>query len=248
MIDLVPKWVASPTDLRLAAAAMMFGVVAWIVPFLVSTETTLRLTREDGPYETGGAIGFAIAGVLFGALFVRTWRSHRSWWFLALAVLFLFAAGEEISWGQRLFGWGDVDRATNVQGETTLHNLEVFDTVEGGWLKFPRLFLLFWLGWLVAVPALTRWIEPLRTLAEKVRLPIPALVFGLVMLTNLALSKTYQPLGLDEPALERIAEIRECSQALALVGLALSFRFRPAGQQTAQPISTRSRPTVDAPS
>jgi hypothetical protein len=242
-----PTAASAWTDRRLAGWAMAFGVVAWVVPFLVSTETTLRLTREDGPYEMLGAIAFATTGVLFAATFVRTWRSHRSWWFLALAVLFLFAAGEEISWGQRLLGWDDVDRSTNIQGETTLHNLEVFDTVEGGWLKFPRLFLLFWLGWLVALPALARVIAPLRALAEKLRLPIPALVFGLVMLANLALSKTYRTLGLDEAALERIAEIRECAQAVALVTVALSFWFRPPGEEPVQPISTRSRPALDVP-
>lgn len=214
---------------------MGFGALAWVIPFLVSNETTLRLTREDGPYETLGAIAFALAGVVFGTLFVRTWRSHRSWWFLALAVLFLFAAGEEISWGQRVLGWGDIDRSTNVQGETTLHNLEAFDTVEGGWLKFPRLFLIFWLGWLVVLPAVTRVVDPIRALAEKVRLPVPALAFGLVMLANLALSKTYRPLGLDETALERIAEIRECAQAVALVAVGLSFWFRAPGDEVRQP-------------
>lgn len=246
MLDPVPNWVASPADRKLAVSAMAFGVVAWVVPLLVSSDTTLRLTQEDGPYEMLGAIGFAATGVLFGALFVRTWRGdRRCWWFLALALLFLFAAGEEISWGQRLFGWGDVDRSTNVQGETTLHNLEAFDTVEGGWLKFPRLFLLFWLGWLVALPALARVIGPVRTLVARLRLPIPALAFGLVMLANLALSKTYQPLGLDEVALERIAEIRECAQAIALVTVALSFWIRPPGGEIAQPISTRSRSGSD---
>lgn len=227
MNDLVPTWVASPADRRIAAGAAAFGVLAWVVPFLVSGDTTLHLTREDGPYETVGALAFFAAGVLFAALFVRTWRGDRCWWFLVLAGLFVFAAGEEISWGQRILGWGDVDRSTNVQGETTLHNLDVFDTVEGGWLKFPRLFLLFWLGWLVALPLLAGLTEPVRTLAHRLRIPIPALVFGLVMLANLALSKTYQPLGLDDIGLERIAEIRESAQAVTLAAVGLSLWSRP---------------------
>ncbi len=247
MLDLVPHWVGSPTDRRLAITAMAVGVIAWVVPFLVSSDTTLRLTQEDGPYETVGAAAFAVAGLLFGALFVRTWKSHRCWWFLALAGLFLFAAGEEISWGQRLFGWGDVDRATNVQGETTLHNLEVFDTVEGGWLKFPRLFALFWTGWLVILPVLFNEVTRARPLVDRIRLPVPALVFGLVMATNFVLSKTYRPLGLDEVALERIAEIRECAQALALVAVAVAFWLRPKGRLTPQPTSTRSRAEAVTP-
>lgn len=250
MRALIPTWVASATDRRLAAAALGFGLLAWVIPFAVPSETTLRLTREDGLYETIGALAFFVAGALFAALFWRARRRDPCWWFLVLAVLLVFAAGEEISWGQRVLGWGDVDRSTNVQGETTLHNLEVFDTVEGGWLKFNRLFLLFWLAWLVVLPPLSRFVRPVRTLARRLRLPVPALVFGLVMLVNLALSKSYRPLGLDEPALERIAEVRECVQAVALAAVALSFWLRagPAGSSPAassragrQPTSTSAR-------
>ena len=46
--------------------------------------------------------------------------------------------------------------------------------------------------------------------------------------TNATLSKTYEPLGLDEVALERIAEIRECAQAVVLTAVALSFWSRAA--------------------
>ena len=237
---------SASTDRRLADWAMVFGALAWMVPFLVSTETTLRLTREDGPYETVGAIAFFVAGVVFAALFTRTWRSDRNWWFLALAVLFLFAAGEEISWGQRLLGWGEVDRSTNVQGETTLHNLGIFDTVQGGWLKFPRLFFLFWSGWLLLAPMLTRLIAPVRRAAASLRLPVPPLLFGLVMLANLVLSKTYGPLGVEEGALERAAEIRECAQAVALLAVAFSFWLRPLSREPLQPISASVRPDDEA--
>ncbi len=212
-------------DRRLAGAALGFGVVAWAIPLIVPSETTVDLTREDGIYETLGAFAFLAAGVLFAVVFVRTWHTKRSWWFLALAVLLIFAAGEEVSWGQRLLGWGDVDRATNVQGETTLHNLETFDTVEGGWLKFNRLFLLFWLGWLVVLPALTQLSRSIARLCDRLRLPVAPLVFGLVMIVNLVLSKSYRFLGVEDDALERIAEIRECAQAVALTAVALSFWF-----------------------
>ena len=43
------------------------------------------------------------------------------------------------------------------------------------------------------------------------------------MVVGLVLSKTYRPLGLDEVALERIAEVLECAQAPVVVAVALSF-------------------------
>ena len=47
-----------------------------------------------------------------------------------LAILFVFAALEEISWGQRLFGWGTPEALSeiNVQQETTVHNIPAINT------------------------------------------------------------------------------------------------------------------------
>ena len=47
-----------------------------------------------------------------------------------LAILFVFAALEEISWGQRLFGWGTPEALSeiNVQQETTIHNIPAINT------------------------------------------------------------------------------------------------------------------------
>lgn len=82
--------------------------------------------REDGPFEYATAAFYLIACVfcLSYAVVVRK-RTRLSLWLVALAVLFLFVGGEEISWGQRLIGFGTPeDLATiNVQGEFTLHNL-----------------------------------------------------------------------------------------------------------------------------
>jgi hypothetical protein len=47
---------------------------------------------------------------------------------LALILLFLFIALEEISWGQQIFHFSTPEEiaAHNVQSETTLHNLDIF--------------------------------------------------------------------------------------------------------------------------
>ncbi len=57
---------------------------------------------------------------------------------VVLAVGLLLAALEEISWGQRLFGWSTPAgfAAINEQNETTIHNITDFDRVENTFFLF----------------------------------------------------------------------------------------------------------------
>ncbi len=51
--------------------------------------------------------------------------SHYRLFFIILAIACFYTIMEEISWGQRLFGWGSPDffKKNNLQGETNLHNM-----------------------------------------------------------------------------------------------------------------------------
>ena len=86
----------------------------------------LTWTREDGPVEWIGFASFLAASVL---ALVAAWQLravHRpAVAAAALAAVLFFAAGEEISWGQRIF---EVDTPEvlvdgNEQDELNLHNL-----------------------------------------------------------------------------------------------------------------------------
>ncbi len=91
------------------------------------------LTREDYWVENLTAVWFLLAGLL---LFV-TARAERS--FLRRCVYILggmamvFAAGEEISWGQRIFGFATPDflMPLNAQKEFNVHNISygTFDSI-----------------------------------------------------------------------------------------------------------------------
>ena len=87
---------------------------------------------EDGIFEWFQFIFYAIAAIAGFRVFQRI-RIGNKWiacgWLL-FAAASLFAAGEEISWGERLGGISiEQVRSINVQNETNIHNLQL---VQGG--------------------------------------------------------------------------------------------------------------------
>lgn len=85
------------------------------------------LSREDGPIEFASFAGFVVAsGLAFGA--ARRLRGDRraALAAMALGVVLFVAAGEEISWGQRLLGLETPELLVdgNQQDELNLHNLD----------------------------------------------------------------------------------------------------------------------------
>lgn len=86
------------------------------------------LTREDGIVEWLSVLALAGLAVTVGRRMLRPPASmpalHRlaAW---SLVVLALASVGEELSWGQRLFGFetGEKMSEVNLQRETNLHNL-----------------------------------------------------------------------------------------------------------------------------
>ena len=117
-----------------AVGLIMLFVVLYYVegnnPFFYSLRSDSAeiplIYREDGVMETAGAAGFILGGIV---LFLAGVRVRRLMPALS-AVIFLLAftglvvGGEEISWGQRLFGWQSqgVFADSNIQQETNLHN------------------------------------------------------------------------------------------------------------------------------
>ena len=85
---------------------------------------------EDGPLEWIQFTAFSFA-FIFSSLVLWNRRNEGFTikWFawLILALVCFFIAGEEISWGERLTGFGfDALREINMQGESNIHNSEFF--------------------------------------------------------------------------------------------------------------------------
>ena len=108
---------------------------------------------EDGVSEWWSVATYlasAAMATLTARLLTRLGHPRLGWVHLLLAVLFLFGALEEVSWGQRLFGWSTPETLTSIneQDETTIHNIPSFRTV------FYTTF--FWAGLVALVWAVIR--------------------------------------------------------------------------------------------
>lgn len=125
---------------------VLYGVI-YFLPFGVFD---LWRKGEDGLSEWIQFLGYLGAVCSVVVTLVKTWRRRLSaqWlWWLALGLFCFYVGGEEISWAERITGYGvHVMRESNAQGETNLHNLEALQ----GYLhvSFISAGLFFgWLGW-----------------------------------------------------------------------------------------------------
>lgn len=197
-----------------------YSIVFWDV------ENIRLVGIEDGPLENMGALAFFIASLLFFALFIKSagygntigsFRTRKNIFYLGLGILFFVAFGEEISWGQRIFGWDTPDMLLeiNAQGETNLHNIPIIEYNFKAWQKFEFICLIYF----VLIPLIN--ILPIaRKLAVKVALPVPPLWISLLFTTQFFLlnawSRNYLQ-GYPYMAIRTLKELEECNWAIIIL-------------------------------
>ena len=136
-------------------------------------------TAEDGFLEWMNVVALVtIASVTFRRAVV--FASTQSKGFVAVNLLFtlifLFGAGEEISWGQRIFGWesGEYFLRYNAQLETNFHNM----TVNGVKINQPVFgtgFALILLTYLLVLAPLYHRRQGVRRFFDRLGVPMPKL-------------------------------------------------------------------------
>ncbi len=127
------------TDLR-RTDLLLFGLVIAALAVVI-IYATLGLDDEFGAYVAAEDAGIEYATSLFLLIssFVLARHAFRLFgagravsgaFLVVYAFLFLFGAGEEVSWTQRIVGFETPEslKDANVQGELTLHNLAWGDT------------------------------------------------------------------------------------------------------------------------
>lgn len=209
-------------------AAFIPLVLFYTSYLLLDPDLVLTLTDEDHFYEWLTVLFF------LGAAWYsyRMFRSSRNVFFILFAAAFFFAAGEEISWGQRLIGFNtpDIIREINVQEEFTLHNLEIFNThthegdSKSGLARILEINFLFRLGTLVygiLVPLLAFHSGAAAQFTRWLQLPVPPISLGFFFLVNWMTYRTLHSSMISYPG--GGSEIFECLAAYILFILFLFF-------------------------
>ncbi len=157
----------------------------------------------------------------------RRQASRRRAAYLLLGLFFFVAFGEELSWGQQIFGFRAPEsiRSINRQRELNLHNLELFDshtssgpkTGWAAWVTSNRLFDYFMAGSFLLLPLAARhrgagaWLE-----ARGV--PVVSPWFGPPLVLNLGLTAVAEStLVVDVFTHLAVSETREFCYALLCV-------------------------------
>ncbi len=111
-------------------AVFLLTLIGMAVSYIDDDYFMAVFSAEDGPIEWLTVVALATTAVVCWWRVVSL-RRERTLLFLfmttLLGVVFLFGAGEEISWGQRIFNTESSEffQQHNAQGETNLHNLVV---------------------------------------------------------------------------------------------------------------------------
>ena len=253
--------------------------------FFLQRDTVYALGREDGLFEDLSAVFFFCASAIFAGAFWRSGanangshsantsgdaatnqataaaaaapRKRRNIWFLLLALLFFFGGGEEISWGQRIFGW-DTPQAfeqANIQRETNIHNLKIFNRSDANWngktgaaefLSAERMFSLFWLGFCILTPIAYACIPPLRRLLDRLRMPIVPLTLGELFLVNYGMGEILKPHALRRALEWPLMEIKECLFSVLFLLIASYFLTRQARTRRAATPAIIAKPPITA--
>ncbi|MEX1235676.1 MAG: hypothetical protein WEB56_11900 [Roseovarius sp.] len=173
-------------DIALMATIVAVLIATVILAFVAPDYFTLSFAREDGPVEYGTAVLLLVASGVMAGHALSLWRQGRRGAALLTALyglLFFFAAGEEISWGQRIIGWdsGEFFLENNKQDETNLHNLMVGDVHLTKSLFGPVLTICILL-YLVALPLIYPKGGRIARLADRMAVPVPWLKHAAIAL------------------------------------------------------------------
>ncbi len=141
---------------------------------------------EDGVLEYFTAITLFITGMICLYKLLTDRHNHPSKFIFVngiILALMVFGAGEEVSWGQRIFNIeaGEFFNKHNRQLETNLHNLEV-NGVNINKLIFGKILTVFLVLYYLALPITFKKNATVRNFFIRSYLPVPKIHHGLVFL------------------------------------------------------------------
>ncbi|MCE5278397.1 MAG: hypothetical protein ABFD92_07345 [Planctomycetaceae bacterium] len=186
--------------LAMAAAAILAALLGMMILFHIRQGESFNFTREDGLVEWGTVASFMLCALLAipAAMWMGQLARRQRVFLIVFAILCIVAAGEELSWGQRFFGFAppksmESRSGSNVRfghNDVTVHNL----TFEIGPMQFSIGSVLFKLPLVlgsafhgILLPLALRKGKPwARRFVDKLGLFVPSLPLGSVLFIGVA--------------------------------------------------------------
>jgi len=128
LADAADDWRFSPVTVAIICIMPIIIALVGASTALVGKPAYKLFTREDGIAETLQVVFYLSSLIMSLIASFRYWRRGDKLiglLFLGLSGALFFLIGEEISWGQRIFGWqtSSTLASVNKQDETNLHNV-----------------------------------------------------------------------------------------------------------------------------
>jgi len=184
-----------------------------VIIFFIDPVTYNLLVQEDGLVEYISAFSLlACSMILFHSIYKR-WANLKLSQTIGLALMsfiLFFGFGEEVSWGQRIFGIISPDFfvENNLQNETNIHNLKLYGIKLNQWV-FTYVLVGLCTMYFLALPLVVRFYTHINHCVSNYAIPIPKWEYSLVFLiASLALNLINIP---------RIAELWECVFSITLL-------------------------------
>lgn len=159
---------------RIGIILPVLAIVFTLLQLVVPEFAAVLVRKEDWPFFRNAIfikMALQIIGLVFFAMTARKYFKQRNRLGGVLSILIclvLFVmAGEELSWGQRIFGWATPEAIAeiNAQNETNLHNMatQAFQNTLyfGGWL-----LLIGFSFWRKTLSGIINKVKPLAFLAN----------------------------------------------------------------------------------
>lgn len=195
---------------KIVLAIVAILLILGFVFFYTNLPLFEKYIQEDGVVEWITVLGLLMGSWLCLRRFLALRKLRKPWFLFVtffLAAFLFFAAGEEISWGQRIFGIESSEffQKNNAQGETNLHNLVV------GGKKINK--IIFSIGlvsvmaiYLLIFPVLYHYKSGFRRFADRSAIPIPRF-YHIVCITTVFLLTEFIQHG-------KRAELLEAGEAM----------------------------------
>jgi hypothetical protein len=170
------------------------GSLLFICFALLHENAMKNAVREDGIIENLQAILYLLGAVVWfyaASINPRDFKGERRRviFYILFGGVFLFIFLEEISWGQRIFGFSTPTdlRELNMQGETNIHNIGTEDSMM--WLNVLQALLFAAVG--IMIPLLDLMSNKIHVNLMKLRLPI--VNHNMIACFGISLNFYYEP-------------------------------------------------------